>query len=41
MELKVFDQRARFESEVYIGDYTEYVKTHEDYTIPCTYPCLA
>ena len=30
MELKVFDQRARFESEVYIGDYTEYVKTHED-----------
>ena len=30
MELKVFDQRTRFESEVYIGDYTEYVKTHED-----------
>lgn len=30
MELKVFDQRTRFESEVYIGDYTEYVKAHAD-----------
>ncbi len=28
MELDVFDQKTRFESEVYIGDYTEYVKTH-------------
>lgn len=30
MELEVFDQSTRFESEVYIGDYTEYVKTHAD-----------
>lgn len=28
MMLEVFDHMARFESEVYIGDYTEYVKTH-------------
>ena len=26
----MFDQRTRFESEVYIGDYTEHVKTHAD-----------
>ena len=31
MKLEVFDQSIRFESEVYIGDYTEYVKTHVDY----------
>lgn len=30
MKLEVFDQSTRFESEVYIGDYTEYVKTHVD-----------
>lgn len=30
MELEVFDQRTRFESEVYIGDYTQYVKMHAD-----------
>ena len=28
MKLEVFDQRTRYESEVYIGDYTQYVKTH-------------
>ncbi len=28
--LEVFDPKTRFESEVYIGDYTQYVKTHAD-----------
>lgn len=30
MKLEVFDHRTRFESEVYVGDYTEYVKTHRN-----------
>ena len=30
MILEIFDQRTRYESEVYIGDCTEYVKTHPD-----------
>ena len=30
MKLEVFDQKTRFESEVYVGDYTEYVKKHAD-----------
>lgn len=28
--LEIFNHTTRFESEVYIGDYTEYVKTHSD-----------
>lgn len=28
--MDIFGQKTRFESEVYIGDYTEYVKTHAD-----------
>ena len=28
--LEVFGQTTRYESEVYIGDYTEYVKSHPD-----------
>ena len=30
MMLEVFGQTTRYESEVYIGDYTEYVKSHPD-----------
>jgi hypothetical protein len=30
MKLEVFDKKTRFESDVYIGDYTEYAKTHAD-----------
>ena len=30
MVLEVFDHTTRYESEVYIGDYTEYVKSHPD-----------
>ena len=30
MMLEVFEHTTRYESEVYIGDYTEYVKSHPD-----------
>ena len=33
MMLEIFNHTTRFESEVYIGDYTEYVKTHPN----CSY----
>ena len=49
MELEVFEQKTRFESEVYIGDYTQYMKMHTDCSydgvviknmpLPYTQPC--